>query len=68
MVNELINEWSGWWSVLSGVPQLLVLGCIVFNIFTSAPGDGMAGTSVDDAEGSIECAGDLTAIQKDMTS
>lgn len=47
MVKELK---PGWWSVLSGVPQLAVLEWIVFNTLTSAPDDGMAGTSVDDAK------------------
>jgi len=41
---------SGWWSVLSDIPQLPILGWRVFNTFTSAPGNGMAGTSVDDAK------------------
>lgn len=41
---------SGWWSVPSGVPRLSVLGWGAFNTFISAPGDGMAGTSVGDAK------------------
>lgn len=47
MVKELN---PGWWSVLSGIPQLAVLEWIAFNTLTSAPDDGMAGTSVDDAK------------------